>query len=258
MRTLIFGLIISTCISIGVAAEEAGPKPRFLAIIEEDIIPEHMETYMKTKVAIAKLQAQHEYEFPILTFMQDFRVTTVVIFKTFSQLDNFPQKWEAFNEKTGGNAKQLNKQIKACVSGVSSSIVVSRPDLSYFPKKPAFWPDFSQPCYQSVDIYHIKPGKYDEAEAVAKKLKEFNEKKQYPWAYIIEERIIGQDTSAFIAVAFAKDKAAFVNQDKEIWENPDPEFWKIVAEFPHVLAKKEKHERTFVPDASYVPEGTFE
>ena len=101
MRTLMFGLIISTCISVGLAAEEEGPQPRFLAIVEEDITPEHMETYMKSKVASAKLSAQHEFEFPFLTFVQDFRVTTVVIFNKFAQLDNFPQRMEAWNEKTG-------------------------------------------------------------------------------------------------------------------------------------------------------------
>lgn len=256
MRTLMFGLIISTCISVGLAAEEA--QPRLLAIVEEDITPEHMETYMKTKVASAKLSAQHGSEFPFLTFVQGFRVTTVVIFNNFAQLDNFPQKMEAWNEKTGGKSKQLDKQGMSCVSHVSVSINVTRPDLTYFPKDPTFLPDFSQPFYQSVIVYHIKPGKYEEAEAVGKKLKELNEKKQSPRAYIVEERIIGQDASAFIAVAFAKDKAAFVNQSQKLQANPDREAQAILAEGAHNLAKIETIEGTFVPDASYVPKGTFD
>jgi len=49
---------------VGVAAEGEGPQPRFLAIVEEEIIPEHMETYMQARVAGAKLNAEYEYEFP--------------------------------------------------------------------------------------------------------------------------------------------------------------------------------------------------
>ena len=164
---------------------------------------------------------------------------------------------EAWNEKTGGKAEQLDKQSMPCVSRVSTSINVSRPDLSYFPKEPTLRSSFSEPCYQSVVIFHIKPGKHDEAEALAKKIKELNEKKQSPEAYVMEERIIGQDTSAFITVAFAKDKAAFVNLDKKMNANPDKEIGKLLAESAHLLTKIETKEATFVPGASYVPEGTF-
>jgi hypothetical protein len=253
-----FSLIISTCISVGVAAEEEMGPPFFLAIIERDIIPEHMETYMKTRVAAAKLHAEYEYEFPYLTFVQDFRVTTVAIFKNFAQLDDFPLKQEAFSEKTGGKSKQLDKQIASCVSDVSTSINVSRPDLTYFPKEPTFLPDFSQPFYQSVAIYHIKPGKKEEAEAVGQKLTKLNKRRQSPRAYIVEECIIGQNRSALIAVAFAKDKEAFVSQSKKMEANPDKEAQALSAEGAHNLVKIERKEGTFVPDASYVPAGTFE
>jgi len=243
--------------AVGFAAEEEKGQPRFLYIIEQDIIPERMETYMQASVASAKLCAQYEFEFPFVTFVQGFRVKTVGFFKTFAQLDDLPQKMEAWNEKTGGKAEQLDKQSMSCVSRVSTSINVSRPDLSYFPKEPTFRPDFSEPRYQSVVIYHIKPGKHDEAEAVSKKIKELNEKKQSPLAYLMEERIIGQDTSAFIFVAFAKDKAAFVNLGKKMEANPDKEIEKLLADNAHLLTKIETKEATFVPGASYVPEGTF-
>ncbi len=257
MRTLMFGLIISTCISLGVAAEEEMRPPFFLAIIEQDIIPDQMETYMKAKVAAAKLNAEYEYEFPYLTFVQDFRVTTVAIFKNFAQLDNFPQKQEAFNEKTGGKFKLLDKQMASCVRRVSTSINMSRPDLTYFPKEATFRPDFSQPFYQSVAVYHIKPGKKEEAEVVAQKLTQLNKTRQSPRAYIVEQCVIGQDRSAFIAVAFAKDKEAYVKQSKEMQANPDKEAQALLAEGTHNLIKIERKEGTFVPDASYVPAGTF-
>ena len=258
MRTLMFCLIISTCAMIGVAAEEEVRSPFFLGIIEEDIIPEHMETYMKTKVANAKLDAEYKYELPYLTFVQDFRVTTVVIFKNFAKIDDLLQKWEAWNEKTGGKANQLGEQIAPCVSQKSIWINVSRPDMSYSPKEPTFRPDYSKPYYLSVTIYRIKPGKYKEAEAFGMKTKALNERKQFRGSYFVEECFIGQDMPAFIVGNVAKDKAAFINEQKELQKNPDPEFEKLSAEIVPALAKVERSEGTFVPDASYVPEGTFD
>ena len=106
-------------------------------------------------------------------------------------------------------------------------------------------------------VYHVKPDKYERAEASAKKIKALNEKKQLPRGYWVYERICGQGVPAFIAVIHAKDKAAFVNLDKKMEENPDPEFDKIMADYADVLKKIETMEGTFVPEASYVPEGIF-
>ena len=254
-----FGLIISTWALVGVvAAAEEVPQPRFSAVVEDDIMTARLETYMKTKVAVAKLRAQYAFEFPYLTFVQDFRVTTVGLFDNFAQLDDFRRNMAALNEKTGGKSKQLDTQIAPCIRRTSSSINLTRSDLTYLPKEPTFLHDFSQPYYLSVDIYHIKPGKYDEAQSLAKKFKEFSEKKDSPNAYFVYERIIGQDKSAFIVVASAKDKAAFVKREKEIQDDSDPEFLKMRAEISRVLTKIERKEGTFVPDASYVPYGTFE
>jgi hypothetical protein len=140
---------------------------------------------------------------------------------------------------------------------VSTWINVARPDLYYMPKEPAFSPDFSQPFYMSVAIYHIKPDKFEEAEAFGKKIKGLNEKKQSPMAYYMEERIFGADCSALIGVVFAKDKAAFVELNKKMDADPDKEIEKLFTDNVHLLTKIETMEGTFVPEASYVPEGTF-
>jgi hypothetical protein len=250
-------LIWAGSAAVGLAAEEEERRPMYLYIIEEDIIPEHMETYMQARLADAKLSAQYDFEFPFLTFVQDFHVTTVGIFRSFAQLDSLPQKMEAWNEKTGGKAEKLNKQIMPCISRTSTSINVNRPDLSYFPKGPVFWPDFTESCYQSVTIYHIKPGNREEAEEAGKKIKELNAKKQSPYPYVVEERILGQDASAFCVIGFTKDKATMAKQEQLAQANPDPEGEKVAADYAHVVTRIETKEATFVPEASYVPKGTF-
>ena len=256
---LLIGIVLIGLVSGAVGwAEEKTKEPRFMVIAEEDIIPGKMETYMQAHIAGAKLAAQHKFEFPYLTFVQDFRVTTVWFFHAFAQIDGAPQMFEEWNKRTGGKSKQLEKQGQSCVDRVSTWVNVARPDLSYWPKEPAFKADFSKPFYISIAAYHIQPGKYEEAEAVAKKLKELQEKEQPPMGYSMEECIFGSDCSAFIAVAFAKDKAAFVELQKKLDANPDPEIEKIMADSVHLLKKIETKEGTFVPEASYIPPGTFD
>lgn len=242
--------------AIGVSAEEA-EKPRFSVVAEHDIIPEKMETYMAARIAEAKLHAEHKFEFPYLTFVQNFRVTRVYYFTAFAQLDGVTQMIEQWNAKTGGRSEQLDKQAMSCVDRVSTWVDVARPDLSYWPKEPAFMPDFSQPYYITGTVYHIKPGKYEEAVAVAKKVKELSDKSQSPMAYGMSECIFGSDCAAFIGVAFAKDKAAFATLEKKMEQNPNPEIEKLMNDNVHLVRRIETMEGTFVPEASYVPEGTF-
>ena len=67
-----------------------------------------------------------------------------------------------------------------------------------------------------MTIYHIKPGKYEEAEAFGKKTKALNAKKKYGGSYFVEERIIGKDTPAFIVGTVVKDKASFLAEEKKL------------------------------------------
>ena len=259
-RCTLLGLVILMWVlssALAFAAEEQAEKPLFMVIAEEDIIPEKIETYMQTRAAQAKLHAEHKFEFPYVTYVQGFRVTSVYFFDAFAKLDGVLQMFDELNEKTGGKSKQLEKQAVSCIDRVSTWVNVGRPDLAYWPKAPAFMPDFSKPFYLSVAIYYIKPGKYEEAEAIAKKFKALNEKKQSPMAYSMEESIFGADSSFFASVSFAQDKAAFTALEKKMEANPDPEIEKLMAESIHVLKKMEIKEGTFVPEASYVPAGTF-
>ena len=242
--------------AVGLAAEEE-EAPQFLVVWQEDVKPEHMETYMKARIADAQLWEQYGFEFPFMTFVQDFRVTTAYSFKAFAQFDGIPMKMEAWNKKTGGKMKQLDKQRTACVSDSSTTIVAARPDLSYTPENPAFTPNLDEPFYSFRIVYHIKPDKVEEAEALGKKVKALNEKKQSPMGYLMYQKIFGQDDYAFIAVINAKDRAAFAALDKQMEANPDPEIEKLFKENAHLLKRIETQEGTFVPEASYVPAGTF-
>ncbi len=254
-RLLLCMVVLVWAISgaVGLAGEEA-EGPEFLVILTEDVKPEAMETYMKARIADAQLWDQHGFEFPFMTFVQDFRVTTAYSFNAFAQFDGIPMKMEAKNQKTGGKMKQIDEQRMKCVSDSSSAIVVARPDLSYTPENPIFTPDLDESFYSFRIVYHIKPGKFEAAEALGRKVKAINEKKQSPGGYLMYQEIFGQNDYALVAVINAKDKAAFAAQDKKMEANPDPEIEKLFMENAHLLRKIETQEGTFVPEASYIPE----
>ena len=172
-------------------------------------------------------------------------------------MDEFPQMMAAWNEKTGGKAEQLNQQMNKCIAGCSTSITVFRPDLSYVPENPAFVVDFSRPFYQLVVMYHIKADKSKQAEAMGKQVKTLNEQSNSPMGYWVYECICGPDVPTMIVVLQAKDKAAFVNLDQKMQANPNKEIEKLFQENVDVLTGMETMDGTYVPQASYVPEGAF-
>jgi len=243
-------------VPVGLATEERG-RTHFVWHYEECIKPDQMETYMKARIADAKLSAEHKFEFPFFTFVDNFRVSTGGIFGAFAQLDAFPQILEAYHEKTGGKSKQLQDQAQKCVSHCSADIAVFRPDLSYQPESPAFTPDFSQPFYQSVTVYYVKPDQYEQAQEAAKKIKQMHEQKKTSMSYWVYERLCGEGVPAFVGLMSAKDKVQFVTLEKNMQEKVGDDYAKIMTENRRVLTKIETMEGTYVPEASYVPEGTF-
>ena len=76
-------------------------------------------------------------------------------------------------------------------------------------------------------------------------------------AYWVYEIICGEGVPAFMAVSCAKDKAAFAALEKRMQEMPGDEVAKVMAENSHVLTGIETMDGMYVPEASYVPEGTF-
>ena len=249
-------LIGAMTVSIGSAAEE-GSGTYFVWSDMASVKPELMETYMKTRIADAKLCAENKFEFPFLTFVDGFNVHMAGLFRTFSQLDGFPQKMAAWNTKTGGKAEQLEQQSSQCVSHHNSWISVYRPDLSYEPENPAFTPDFSKPFHQIAVIYSIKPGKYETAQEVGKKIKAAHERGKSPLGYRVYEHICGEGVPAFAVVMTTKDKAQFVMLDAKMKANPNDEVRQIMTENADVLTGVETKEAEYVPEASYVPEGTL-
>jgi len=249
-------LIGAMSVSIGWAAEEQ-MQTYFVWSSVEDVKPEQMQTYMKARIADAKLSAEHKFEFPFVTFVDGFRVHTAGLFQKFAQIDGFPQKMEAWNAKTGGKAEQLHQQCQNCVSHITSWISVYRPDLSYEPEQPAFTPDFSKSFYRVAVIYSIKPGKHEKAEEAGRKIKAAHEKRKSPMGYRVYERICGDNVPSFVVVMSTKDKAQFVALDEKMKANPSDEIAQIMNENADVLAGVETKEATYVPEASYVPEGTL-
>ena len=176
----------------------------------------------------------------------------------FAEIDGFPERMIEYNKKTGGKSKELDEQSQKCVSHTSTSIAVFRPDLSYLPEEPAFTPDFSKPYFSKVYVYYIKPDKYEQAVEVARKMKAMHEQKEASMAYRVYERICGDGLPAVAVVMSAENEVQLIDVSKKSMEKLGEDFTKLMNEMFGVINRIETIERTYVPGASYVPEGTFE
>ena len=257
LMMMLWLVVLAASVSAGFAAEDAS-KPHFIWTYEDCVEPAKMETYLKAHIGMAKLSAEHKFEFPFLTYVDQFQVYTCGIFGSFAQLDAYPQVTEAMNEKTSGRSKRMSEQMAKCVRHCSTSIAMYRSDLSFEPKEPAFTPDFSKPFYQMAVFYYIKPDKYEEAQVAAQKIKQLHEQKQVPWGYMLYEILCGDGVPAFVTINIAKDKMDFLKLDKNNQEKLGEDLKQLADDYVHVIKKMDVREGTFVPEASYVPEGTFE
>ncbi len=254
---MLVSLALTTSVSVGFAGQADIP-PHFVWMFKQCIKPSQMNAYMKCRAESAKIDEKHEFTFAYLTFVENFTVYTAGIFQKFAEIDGTPERMIEYNKKTGGKSKELDEQAQKCVRHTSTSIAVFRPDLSYFPEEPAFTPDFSKPYFNKVYVYYIKPDKLEQAVEVAKKLKAVHEQKGTSMAYRVYERICGDGLPAFAVVSSAENEVQLIDVGKKSMEKIGEDFTKIMNEIFGVLNRIETVERTYIPRASYVPEGTFE
>jgi protease I len=213
---------------------------------------------MKCRAESAKIDEKHEFTFAYLTFVDNFTVYTAAIFQKFAEIDGFPERMIEYNKKTGGKSKELDEQAQKCISHTSTSIAVFRPDLSYLPEEPAFTPDFSKPFFNKVYVYYIKPDKLEQAVEVAKKLKAMHEQKGTSMAYRMYERICGDGLPVLALLMSAENEVQLIDVGKKTMEKLGEDYTDLLKENVGVLSRIETIERTYIPGASYVPEGTFE
>ena len=251
-RMLLVGLVLMTVGSMGLGAEQSVPMHN-LFIFEECVEPAQMDAFMKGRAEQTKLAAKHDFEFPVLRFVDNFKVVTCGVFEKFAAIDEFPAILEEYVKKTGGRDKELDDLCAKCVRSASSSIAVYRPDLSYHAKNPAFTPDYSKPFFTVMVTYHVKPHKYDQAVEVAKKIKDLYEKRGASASYRIYERMCGEDVPVFFGVMCAQDKAQFLEIDKKDQERFGAEAERLFDANLDIVNAIESSEAMYVPEISYMP-----
>jgi len=251
-RMSLVGLVLMAVSSMGLGAEQNVPMHN-LFIYEECVEPAQMETYMKGRAEQASLAAKHDFEFPFLKFVDNFKVVTCGVFERFAAIDEFPAILEEYVKKTGGRDKELDDLCAKCVRSASSSIAVYRPDLSYHAKNPAFTPDYSKSFFTVMVVYHVKSDKYDQAVEVAKKMKDLCEKHGALASYRLYERMCGEDVPVFFGVMCAKDKAQFLEIDKKDQEKLGAEIERLFNANLDIINAIESSEAMYVPEISYMP-----
>jgi len=251
---LLTSLIVVSGVGVGFAGEDK-MTPHYLWMWEDCIEPAQMEAHMKGRAQQVQLAAENGFEFSYFRFVQAFNVLTWAAFDKFELLDSFVEMMAEYDQKTGGKNKKLDDQCAKYVRSTSSSLAVYRPDLSYYPEKPLFTPDYSKPFFVVTVAYHVKPDKFDRAVEIAQRIKELYEKSQAPVGYRAYEKLCGSDLPTFFAVIYAKDKAQLVeNEEKNQEQDPiSAQIERLFNANLDVLSGIDTVERQYVPEMSYMP-----
>ena len=254
---MLVSLALATSVSVGFAGQAAVP-PHYLWMYKECIEPSQIYAYMKCRAEVAKIDTKHEFPFAYMTSVDNFTVYTAGRFQKFAEIDGFRERMIEYNKKTGGKRKELEDQAQKYINHTSTWIAVFRPDLSYLPEEPAFTADFSKRFFNKTYVYYIKPDKLEQAVEVARKMKALNEQKEASLGYLVYERICGDGLPVLAVLMSAENEVQLIDVLEKNAEKLGEDFAKLMNEISGVLNRMETVERTYVPEASYVPEGTLE
>jgi hypothetical protein len=122
----------------------------------------------------------------------------IVPIENMAQLDDNP--WGPIIKKMGeDNWKKFTDKAKGHESSSSSSVSVLDSELSYMPE--GLDPTTEGQDFRAWNIFHIKPGKYDEAKAVAKKIREVYAANKSKFYYRVYHNRFGGDGNTMVIVS---------------------------------------------------------
>lgn len=167
--------------------------------------------------------------------------------KNMAQLDENP--WKAIVEKMGEkNWKKLTDKAKGHESSFSSSALVLDSELSYMPNGLSVQTPGKD--FRAWNIFHIKPGKYDEAKAIAKKIKAVYTNKNAQFHYRVYHNKFGGDGYTLVVVSSHKNMGDYYETAETARTLVEKDVEALYDEFLTYVAKQERQYGTMRPDLS--------
>lgn len=219
------------------------------AVYSYDLKPEKVkaeETFVKD--IIAKLK-QYGVKGPTWStaITNTNRVSYIVPLKNMAQLDEKPwqplidkmgkENWKAFIDKSKGNEVSSRSHVSVLDS-----------ELSYMPN--GLDPKTTGLDFRAWNIFHIKPGMYDKAKAIAKKIKAVYATNNSEYYYRIYHNKFGGSGNTFVVVTSAKNMGDYYNKSKANLELLRNNIEVLYDEFLTCVAKQERAYGKMRPDLS--------
>ncbi len=167
--------------------------------------------------------------------------------KNMAQLDENP--WKDIMEKMGEkNWKILIDKAKGHESSFSSSVLELDSDLSYMPDGLSVQTPGKD--FRAWNIFHIKPGKYDEAKAMAKKIKAVYANKNAAFHYRVYHNKFGGDGNTLVVVSSHKNMGDYYQTAETARTLVQKDVEALYDEFLTYVAKQERQYGSMRPDLS--------
>ncbi len=224
-------------------------KDQMFAVYTYDVMPEKVkaeEVFVKEMKAKFK---ENKVEGPTWstavtntnTFMY------IVPIENMAQLDENP--WEPIIKKMGKeNWKKFTDKAKGHESSSSSAVSVLDSELSYMPE--GLDPTTEGKDFRAWNIFHIKPGQYDEAKAVAKKIKEVYAAKKSKFHYRIYHNTFGGDGNTMVVVSSHKNMGDYYQNAEAARSLVQKDVEKLYDELLTHVAKQDRMYGNMRPDLS--------
>ena len=171
----------------------------------------------------------------------------IVPLKNMAQLDEKP--WQPLIDKMGQeNWKKFIDKSKGHESSSSSSVSVLDSELSYMPN--GLNPKTPGQDFRAWNIFHIKPGMYDKAKEIGKKIKDLYSSKNSNFYYRIYHNKFGGNGNTFVVVSSHKDMGDYYQKSQATKDLLGKDAESLYDEFLTCVAKQERQYGKMRPDLS--------
>jgi hypothetical protein len=249
---LLVGFVVIFC-SLPTLAQGEKQKAQAYFALEVVVKPPMIAKYEAAAKEMVSLSSKYNATYPWYGFMaDDMHYYFFIPVKNLADVDNMFKEDSALEKKMGEEKlNEIEKLFAGTYEYVHTSMIYSRPDLSYTPESPRLQPE--EAIYRHWILYYIQPDKEKEFHEILKKFVDQPKLKNVTDGYEILIGGIGMDAPVCIVALSGKSAADFEAHYEKIWEVLGEEAMALVQKLVAMARGFEIKTAWFRPDLSYIP-----
>lgn len=245
----LFVLILIVALMVPLSAFSQKDDDPIFAVYTYDIKPEMVkaeEAFVKELIETLKKYGLDGPTWSTATTNTN-RYLYIVALKNMAQLDKKP--WQPLIDKMGeAKWKQLIDKSKGHESVNSSHVSILDSELSYMPNGLSTKTPGQE--FRAWNIFHIKPGMYDKAKEIGKKIKAVYQSKNSNYYYRIYHNKFGGNGNTFVVVSSHENMGDYYQKSQATQKLLGKEVEALYDEFLTCVAKQERQYGKMRPDLS--------